>query len=68
MTLAEQLIGEGIAKGLQQGLQKGHQEGFHKGKLEVAERLFSEGVELTFVAKKTGISLERLEALQEELL
>ena len=58
MTLAEQLIDEGMAKGLQQGLQK--------GKFEVAERLLSEGVELTFVAKMTGISLERLEALQEE--
>jgi predicted transposase/invertase (TIGR01784 family) len=54
MTLAEQLIDEGMAKGLQ------------KGKLEVAERLLSEGVELTFVAKMTGISLDRVKALQEE--
>lgn len=54
MTLAEQLIDEGMAKGLQ------------KGKLEVAERLLSEGIELTFVAKMTGISLERLKVLHEE--
>lgn len=66
MTLAEQLIDEGMAKGIQKGRQEGLQEGHQKGKLEVAERLLSEGIELTFVAKMTGLSLERLETLQEE--
>ncbi len=54
MTLAEQLIDEGMTKGRQEG------------KLEVAERLLSEGIELTFVAKMTGLPLERLKSLQEE--
>jgi len=66
ITLAEQLIDEGMTKGLQEGLQKGLQEGHQKGKLEVAQRLLSEGIELTFVAKMTGLSLESLEVLREE--
>jgi len=56
MTLAEQLIDEGKHKGKLEG------------KLEVAERLLSEGIEIAFVAKMTGIPLERLKVLQEEAL
>ncbi|MEQ1790244.1 MAG: Rpn family recombination-promoting nuclease/putative transposase [Rickettsiales bacterium] len=78
MTLAEQIKAEGIAEGIQKGIQKGITEGVQKGitegvqmgkfeaKLEVAERLFKEGVELIFVSKITGISLERLTVLQKE--
>ena len=58
MTLAEQLKAEGIATGLQQGKLE--------GKLEVAERLLSEGIEIVFVSKMTGISLEQLKVFEEK--
>jgi predicted transposase/invertase (TIGR01784 family) len=63
MTLAEQLIAEGKYKGRLEGMHEGEL----KGKLEVAGRLLSEGVEIAFVVKMTGISIERLKTLQEEL-
>lgn len=72
MTLAEQLKAEGRAEGLQTGLQKGIQEGVQKGKfegkLEIAKRLLVEGVEIAFIAKITGISLEKLKKLNDEAL
>lgn len=63
MTLAEQLIEEGMIKGIQEGVQKGKFE----GKLEVAKRLLIEGTEIAFIAKITGISLEKLEVLNQEI-
>ena len=64
MTLAEQLIAEGHQKGIQEGLQKGVQ----KGKFEVAKQLLREGVEIAFIAKMTGLSLDKLKLLDEEAL
>ena len=60
MTLAEQLIAEGHQKGIQEGLQK--------GKFEVAKQLLREGVEIAFIAKMTGLSLDKLKLLDEEAL
>lgn len=61
MTLAEQLIAEGLQKGRLEGLQKGRLE----GKLEVANRLLLEGAELSFIAKITGLSLEKLKEFKK---
>ena len=58
MTLAERLVAE--------GMQKGRVEGMQKGKLEVAECLLSEGLELNFVAKVTGLPSEQIQELQEQ--
>lgn len=54
MTLSEQLRYEGRQEGRQEGLQSGRLE----AKLEVAERLLAEGVELSTIARVTGLSPE----------
>lgn len=58
MTLAEQLRAEGRQEGLQEGILE--------GKLEVAERLMQERVEISFIAKITGLPLEKLHKLKKE--
>ncbi len=54
MTLAEQLRAEGIT------------EGIIKGKIQIAERLLSEKVEMAFIQRVTGLPLAKLEEIQKK--
>lgn len=62
MTLAEQLRDEGRMEGRMEGRAEGRIE----ERIEVAKRLLTAGTEVTFVAKITGISVEKLKALQSK--
>lgn len=68
----------GIKKGLEQGRLEGKLEGKIEGKLEgkiegkletelkIAKRLLAEQLDHSFIAKMTGLSLEKIEELQED--
>jgi len=59
---------EGRQQGLQQGIQEGIQQGIQKGiqqeKSEIAKNMKSLGMEITAIAKVTGLSVEEINELQ----
>lgn len=66
----QQGLEQGLQQGLEQGLEKGLEKGRIEGKLEtelkIAKRLLTENYDPTIIAKITGLSLEKIEQLQEE--
>lgn len=52
MTMEEQAILEGMQKGIQQGIQQ--------GKAEMAKQLIAANLDLAFIAKISGISIDKL--------
>ncbi|NMA04637.1 MAG: hypothetical protein GX925_08015 [Clostridiales bacterium] len=54
MTIAEQLIQEGMEKGREEG------------KLEVAKNALKEGAEIDLIAKLTGLSKKEIEKIARE--
>ena len=58
MTIAEQLIQEGIKKGIEKGREE--------GKLEVVRNALKEGAEIDLIAKLTGLSKKEIEKIAEE--
>lgn len=64
MNLADRMMNEGLQKGLEKGLQEGLREGIQVGhfeeKLAVAKRSLAAGSDPAFVAKITGLSLEKV--------
>jgi predicted transposase/invertase (TIGR01784 family) len=67
MSLAEKLIEQGIEQGIKQGKLEGIREGEVKGKLEgkleIAERMLTEGSDLVFIEKVTGLSIDQIKTL-----
>lgn len=59
MSLAEILKEEGRQNGIQEGIQKGI--------LEVAKKLLEAGTDPVFVAKNTGLSLDKVKHLQKTI-
>ena len=51
----------------QKGLQEGLQEGERKSRQETAEQMLKDDVEMKMIARYTGLSLDRLNALKDEL-
>ena len=62
MTIAEQFKAEGIQQGIQQEVEKG----IEQEKIIIAERLLSEGAEISFIAKITNLSLAKIKELKEK--
>jgi predicted transposase/invertase (TIGR01784 family) len=58
---------EGEQKGLQKGLQEGEQKGKQEAALAIARNAIASGANDEFIAKITGLSLERVQALRREL-
>jgi predicted transposase/invertase (TIGR01784 family) len=58
MTIAQKLEAR--------GMEKGKIEGKLEGKMEIADRLLSENAELVFIAKITGLSLEKIKELKKK--
>jgi predicted transposase/invertase (TIGR01784 family) len=63
----QQGIQQGMQQGIQQGVQQGMQQGIEKEKIIIAERMLSEGCELSFITKLTQLSLEKLMVLKKGL-
>ena len=68
MSLAEQLREEGELRGRLEGELRGRLEGELRGALnkeiEIAKRMLDEGVEVVFIAKITGLSLDKVKSLK----
>ena len=63
-------LAEGLQQGLEQGMEKGLQQGREEGREEkaeaiarIAQDMLSDGIDMSFVAKYTGLTIEQLEAL-----
>lgn len=61
MTIAQRLRASGIEEGIEKGIEKGE----FKAKLEVAQRMLAEGVDIAFIAKLTGLSREKIKELEK---
>ena len=62
MTAAQHLE----RRGLQQGIRRGRQEGEKKGIQKVARKLLHENMDVSFVAKATGLDTETITKLQQD--
>ena len=63
MTIAEQMRHRGIEQGIKQGIEQG----IEQGKRTIAERMLSEGSNPAFIMKVTGLSLDKIQALQRKV-
>lgn len=64
LALAQkQGLAQGLEQGIEKGLKQGIEQGIDKAKLEMAKNMKCEGVELSVIAKVTGLNLTALEAL-----
>ena len=64
MTIAEQLIKEGMEKGLEKGMEKG----LEKGKIELAKEMLLDGEPLEKIKKYSKLTEEKIEEIRKELL
>ncbi|MCP4493983.1 MAG: Rpn family recombination-promoting nuclease/putative transposase, partial [Gammaproteobacteria bacterium] len=55
---------DGKQEGLEQGIEQGIEQGSEKEKAVIARNLLLEGLEVSLVAKATGLSIEEIEALK----
>jgi recombination-promoting nuclease RpnB len=53
----------GLHTGLEMGLEKGLEKGRFEGRYEVAKALAEEGVDLSFISRTTGLSMDELKTL-----
>ena len=60
----EKGFSEGEAKGRMEGMAEGKSEGEQSEKLRTAKQLFTEGMDISFVSRITGLSISDLSALQ----
>ena len=63
MTIAEQLRREGEAR----GEARGESRGIEKQSILIAKRLLSEGMELSFIAKITQLTLDQINQLKNKM-
>ena len=70
MTAAQHLERRGLRRGRQEGMQKGmqegRQEGMQEGRQEVARKLLHENMDVSFVARATGLDTETITKLQQD--
>ena len=68
MFLQDQLAinQEKYEQGLKQGLEQGLEQGKQDEKIEIAKSLLSAGMDIGFVSKHTGLSVEEIEKLKHE--
>lgn len=57
---------KGLAMGIEQGIAMGIQQGIEKVKIEVAQNMLAQSIGLKVIAEVTGLSCERLRALQSQ--
>ena len=64
MTTAERLINRGREEGIQQGISTG----VKKNRLETAQKMLEEGLNVSLIARVTGLSEEEVRELQGNLM
>lgn len=65
MTILEQYQQEKEQK-YQQGMEQGMEQGLRKEKRSMAKRMLQEGLSIAFISRVTNLSIEAIEALQQE--
>jgi len=63
MTIAEKLIEKGKVEGKVEGKIEGKKEGIEENTLQIAKRLLLENMDLSFIAKVTGLSQLQIQQL-----
>ncbi len=54
---------QGMEEGIEKGIEKGKEEGKEEANLNAAKILLANGVAINLIAKSTGLSRKKLEAL-----
>jgi predicted transposase/invertase (TIGR01784 family) len=67
MTIAEQLIKEGMEKGIQEGMQKGMEKGILEGKRKTAKNFLRLGLSVQQVAEAAELPIEDVFRLKKEI-
>ena len=62
----EQGINQGLEQGINQGLEQGIREGISSRNIEIARNLVDMNMDISDIAKATGLSIEELKALMSE--
>jgi predicted transposase/invertase (TIGR01784 family) len=65
MTTAQRLIQEGLQQGIEQGIQQGIEKGLQKGKLEDAQKMLEESLDIHLISRITGLSIKEIEKLRK---
>lgn len=60
MTIAEMLLEKGYHQGISQGISQGSS--------QAAKRMLAENVDLLFISRMTGLSLEQIKEIQNEMV
>ena len=68
MSLMEEFGQRKYEEGEQIGKQKGLKQGMSKASLEVAKNLLKKGLSFDLISEVTGMSIEKLESLNNELI
>ncbi|MCY4524134.1 MAG: Rpn family recombination-promoting nuclease/putative transposase [Halobacteriovoraceae bacterium] len=56
---------EGMEKGREEGMEKGREEGMKKERKTMALKLLQEGMEISFVSKVSGLTIEEIKSLED---
>lgn len=67
-SLAEKLMEQGFEKGIEKGMEKGMEKGIEKGEMQLIKKMLQNGVEPAFIAKNTGVVLQKIKEIQQKLL
>lgn len=66
-TIAEQWIQEGEVKGMEKGIERGIEKGIEKAKVEDAQKMLAKGMSITDIHDITGLSMQKIQSLRQEL-
>ena len=55
----------GIKKGIQQGIEQGIEKGIQKSKTEMAKAMLKDKLDISFIAKYTGLTKQELQQLTQ---
>ena len=63
--LGERIYNEGMEKGIEKGMEKGIERGIERGRMEVAQNLLANGLDIAQVVRCTGLDWEAVTRLQD---
>ncbi|MGE7915474.1 hypothetical protein [Lysinibacillus xylanilyticus] len=64
----QQGMQKGMQKGIEEGKKEGKKEGKNEAKVEIANNLLVNNMDIDFISKITGLSMERIEEIKKGLI
>ena len=58
-------VKQGIQQGIQQGIEQGIEKGIQKSKTEMAKAMLKDKLDISFIAKYTGLTKQELQQLTQ---